>query len=452
MAALRESLKTTGYWGNIVARAVKGGAEIAYGHHRLVALKEEYGPGHKVDLLVRDLDDDSMLQIMARENMEEWGTSAAVEQETIRAVVEAFAEGRVHIGAISKTANKGQIRYAPSFVPGVEDAGRARAPHPYTAQTVADFIGWRQPSGEPQDKVHSALAALQFIEEGLLEDADFDGLTTKQAEAVISEARKARERREAAARAHQLQAEKAAREAAEAQKRREEAERQRAFREAQAAEAKRQREEADRQRRLREAEAAKARDEAARRRAQKQAEQSGRDRTKAEEARRRATEQAEQAKRDRQEADESRRQAEKRQQSAERHVQKQKKEGRESATTIGREVSQQLKAGKIGYRQAAGVAMKMEDKKPGPPPAFEDFVRRLMTDVNKILRPNDDTRTVRLEEIVKYKEYLRDSVRKDAATTLRQTGQRFIEYADDLWPNSNTAGAKTEHPALTHRK
>ena len=34
-------------------------------------------------LIVRDLDDTAMLQIMARENLEEWGISAEVEHETV---------------------------------------------------------------------------------------------------------------------------------------------------------------------------------------------------------------------------------------------------------------------------------------------------------------------------------------------------------------------------------
>ena len=91
-----------------------------------------------------------------------------------------------------------------------------------------------------------------------------------------------------------------------------------------------------------------------------------------------------------------------------------------------------MKAGKIGYRQAADVAMKMEDKKDTPPPNIEDFVRRLMTDVTKILRSGDDQRATRLDEIVKYKTYLSDVVRKDAADTLRQTAKQIDDYADEL--------------------
>ena len=50
--ALRESIRTTTFWDNIGARKNGKGAEIAYGHHRPVALKEEYGPNHKAGLIL----------------------------------------------------------------------------------------------------------------------------------------------------------------------------------------------------------------------------------------------------------------------------------------------------------------------------------------------------------------------------------------------------------------
>jgi len=209
VAVLRESLRKTGYWDNVVARVVNGKAEIAYGHHRLVALKEEYGPSHEINLIVRDLTDEAMLQIMARENMEEWGTSATVEQETIRAVVQAYADGLVEL---SEPADHSKVRYAPSFELGGNDL-RSRKDRPYTAQTLAEFVGWVSPAGTAQAKVHDALAALQFIDEGILKDSDFDGLTTKQAEAVIAQTRKAKEWREDRAESARQEAERARQEA-----------------------------------------------------------------------------------------------------------------------------------------------------------------------------------------------------------------------------------------------
>jgi hypothetical protein len=210
--ALRESIRKTDFWENIVAREKDGKAEIAYGHHRLVALREEYGPNHKVSLIIKDLSDEKMLQVMARENMEEWGTSASVEQETVRAVVQAFADGLIELPDF--VPGRGIIpRYAPHFGENTPDAPREK---PYTAQTLADFIGWVDRSGRPQQKVLDALTALQFIDDGILKESDFDGLSTSQARAVVAETRKAREWREDRAESARQEAERAKEEAANA--------------------------------------------------------------------------------------------------------------------------------------------------------------------------------------------------------------------------------------------
>ena len=43
---LRESIRTTGFWDNVVGRINdKGKPELAYGHHRMAAVKAEYGAG-----------------------------------------------------------------------------------------------------------------------------------------------------------------------------------------------------------------------------------------------------------------------------------------------------------------------------------------------------------------------------------------------------------------------
>lgn len=389
IAALRESLRSTGFWGNIVARLRDGQAEIAYGHHRLVALKEEYGPSHKVDLIVRELSDEAMLQIMARENMEEWGTSASVEHETIRAVIVAYAQGKIELPSPDPATAKAQTRYAPSFVPG--DGARAAAHRPYTAQTVAKFIGWLEPSGKPQDKVSDALTALQFIEEGLLKESDFEGLTTMQAAAVVEEARKARSRREALALLHRQEAEQAQREAKLAEQRREQAEK---------------------ERHRKEAEAAAARDAEVRRRAQQEAKLLAQRQREAEQSRRLAVERERRAK-----------------QKEEASV----KESRRRAEVVGRAVSESLKTGKIGYKQAPQVAAKVEGKRGDTPlPHIDDYTRRLAADLNVILDPDRDARVVRLRQLIPYAEHVNEHVRTDLIRTLEVVADRAQGYARQL--------------------
>jgi ParB-like chromosome segregation protein Spo0J len=191
--ALKQSFRRTGFWENIVAREVKGHAEIAYGHHRLVALQEEMGPRAKVPLIIKDLDDGAMLQMMARENMDEWRTSAVVEQETVRAVVEAYAAGKIALPEIPKDTKKAVIRHAPSYVQGEETGGAQE--RPYTATAIAEFLGWADP------KIHTTLSALELIEQEVLKEGHFEGLTTKQAEALTTETKKTKRTYDTAAKA-----------------------------------------------------------------------------------------------------------------------------------------------------------------------------------------------------------------------------------------------------------
>lgn len=398
VAKLRESLRQTGFWDNVVARSRDGKAEIAYGHHRLAALKEEFGPSHKVDLIIRKLDDETMIKIMAQENMKEWESDAAVIHETVRAVVEAYGKGLIKLRPPVNT-EPGRLRYAPSFIPGqTPPAGEGL---PYTGQTVGDFLGWLRGTAKiADDRVHVSLTALQFVEEGLLKDSDFDGLTLAQAEAVIIETRKARSRRDAAARVHKMQAEQAAREAEAAERRREEAERERKRQEAQAAAAR------------------VARDAEARRRAEAEAKRHEQERRQAEEARKQAV---------------------KRQEIEEQKTQKFTDEGRKQATVVGRAVSKSLKAGETTTRRASEVAARVDTKRDQPPPQIDVFAKRLATELNSILDPDRDPRITKLKELVKYQEYLGDYMRADLARTLQTISDRALDYAKQFSGGSTPA-------------
>ena len=188
--ALKESLRATGYWDNLLARKINGSPELAYGHHRLIALEEEYGPDHKISLIIQDLSNEAMLKIMAGENREEWSHDVSVEHETVRAVVEALGQGDIELPAPNKKTPRNVIRYAPSFIRGA-DVPRAHGEHPYSAETIADFLGWREPKGRPNAKLQYALDALELMEKEILSQRYFTDLTTKQAEAVVTETNKA---------------------------------------------------------------------------------------------------------------------------------------------------------------------------------------------------------------------------------------------------------------------
>jgi nitrogen regulatory protein PII len=392
---LKESLRTTGFWGNVVARVGGDGKpQIAYGHHRLTALKEQYGLDEAVTLIIRDLDDDQMLKIMARENMEEWGTSAAVEQETVRAVVEAYAEGKIFLPTPAESASANQIRYAPSFIMG--DPSRPAGSHPYTAREVAEFLGWLKPSGRPSDKVAYALSALQFIEEGILSEADFDGLSTAQASAVVEQARRVRRERESAARLAEQEAERARKQAEEAERQRAEAQR-------------RQREAQER--------ATQAQAEAERRREEEYARQ----------------QQAE-AERRREEAE----RAERQRRASEARAAEQRAEGRRAASAVGRHVSSGMRSGEVGYKKAAESAYDAgytpPPSKPKMPPHIDDFAMKLAASLNKLLEPDIDRNVhVRdLELFIQFREHAQDRSRAEIAQVLREIANRALSYAQRL--------------------
>jgi hypothetical protein len=179
ITALIESINSTGFWDNMVGRVVGDRVQIAYGHHRREALRRTYGPDHQIGIVVRDFTDDAMLKIMARENMEEWGSSASIEHETVSAVIEAYGAGLIELPVPARDTSRNQLRHAPSFVMGnAPGAGRAR---PYAASTVAAFLGWSE------TKVGDALGALALIEQGHLVHGDFASLGVKAARALVIE-------------------------------------------------------------------------------------------------------------------------------------------------------------------------------------------------------------------------------------------------------------------------
>ena len=180
--ALKLSIKDTTFWDNLIGRTALsgGGFELAYGHHRKIAL-EELGV-KEIDIPIRDLSDETMLKIMAHENREEWAWSADIGQETIRAVVEAFGDGLIRLPK-SKNEDHGSLRYAPSFI-GVGKSSSGPQELLYTAATIAEFLRWNV--GE----IEAHLNSLAVVEKGLVDQDDFKGLSAYQAQAVATQVRR----------------------------------------------------------------------------------------------------------------------------------------------------------------------------------------------------------------------------------------------------------------------
>ena len=80
-----------GFWDNILARGIDGHVQIAYGHHRLEALKRIKDLTEMVDIPVKTFTDATMIQTMANENMDDWKLGPKVIDETVK-VTKKFLE------------------------------------------------------------------------------------------------------------------------------------------------------------------------------------------------------------------------------------------------------------------------------------------------------------------------------------------------------------------------
>lgn len=201
--ALRADIDKIGFWSHsIQARPVGGSFEVAFGHHRLEALKQL---GAKtVPLSVSDLSDAEMLQFMAQENDEEWGGDPEQTREAVRAVVLALADGRLpNFPDVPEKAVR-DLRVAPSFKsmtrPQLPVHADGHITHVYTAETIARFVGWTIEASDRSDRpraakrVIEALNALELMEgrEAHI-SGQLSGLRSTQSAQVIAVARKAGE-------------------------------------------------------------------------------------------------------------------------------------------------------------------------------------------------------------------------------------------------------------------
>lgn len=125
---LKQSIEATGFWDNILARQVSGQIQIAYGHHRLKALQEVYPPNYEIEVPIKDLSDELMLKIMANENMDEWGTSTSIVDETVKATrkfLGTFQENKVTAKLISEFLGweNWKVEYSYARINAIEKSG-----------------------------------------------------------------------------------------------------------------------------------------------------------------------------------------------------------------------------------------------------------------------------------------------------------------------------------------
>jgi len=188
---LRASIRSTGFWNTVVARKVDGVPELAFGHYRLEAARQEYGEDGRIPLNIEDLSDDRMLRMMAEENMEPSRNAAEAAHEVVRAVVLAYAEGRVALEV--PAPHRGEARCAPSFrlVRLQTDSAPALT---YTVSTIVSYLGgtWSE------HRVENALTQLAATEANDVPAGVFHDIGPRNAREVVDAARAAqREARQA---------------------------------------------------------------------------------------------------------------------------------------------------------------------------------------------------------------------------------------------------------------
>ncbi len=158
---LKASIRTTGFWDNLLVRKNGSHYEVAYGHHRLEALKELVKESlidedYELELPVRNLDDAAMIRIMASENFEEYRVTSDIIDETVRVT-------REYIQRETKTP--------------VNEIGAA---------DISQFLG----GGWNEDKVASSLQRLVLFDRGTLQREQVSGMSHTAAKGIQREVAK----------------------------------------------------------------------------------------------------------------------------------------------------------------------------------------------------------------------------------------------------------------------
>lgn len=83
---LEKSIEDTDFWDNLLARNINDNIELAYGHHRLEALKNIYGNDFEIDVTVKNINDETMFKIMVNENDSWYDTVSNIDEAAEQAI------------------------------------------------------------------------------------------------------------------------------------------------------------------------------------------------------------------------------------------------------------------------------------------------------------------------------------------------------------------------------
>lgn len=165
-----------GYNENVLGRVRDGKLQIAYGHHRVEALRRL---GVKeAEFIVQELSDADMLTKMITDNDPAYRRGMLDVIRYVHATVIAFAEGTFEKPIIDKHTSPAHLRYAPSFIAGLNNPPADGVP--YTALHVARSLKMTASNGhggwQANVLVTAALEALAMNETGYWTWRDIEGV------------------------------------------------------------------------------------------------------------------------------------------------------------------------------------------------------------------------------------------------------------------------------------
>jgi len=152
---LINSINETGFWNNLLARRHPDKADkfqIAYGHHRLLAIQKSLGKEAIVDIPIQPLSDETMLRIMAEENNEYYKTDVGVIDETVRVTFE-FLKSFYSLGNKRSGDTRGRSHQYFKGLPEPPSTGESRYHNSVVAKQISNWIG----KNWPEKRIHESL-------------------------------------------------------------------------------------------------------------------------------------------------------------------------------------------------------------------------------------------------------------------------------------------------------
>ena len=178
--ALISSIHSVGLWEGMIARKHNGKYELAFGHHRLEAAKQ--AGLETIPLIVRNLNDEQMLQFMGRENLEEFNTDFEV-------MYSAWEAATIFLTSQEKTVKSSEK----DLVITEDSSQQHRAKSKITALQVGKLLGWVRPDTQNTvrltDTAQACANTYDLIQQTDVKEKDLSGLSIRRVRNITTTAK-----------------------------------------------------------------------------------------------------------------------------------------------------------------------------------------------------------------------------------------------------------------------